>query len=555
MIGGVGFASLDVRVCIGDRDSHGDGSRGRVAPFPNAKTRVEPMVGIKDRKFAEGAAGQSEVLFRTLANTIPQLAWMARADGEIFWFNQRWYDYVGEARGSVAGENWAGFHGVEESAAVARAFQQAITGRCPLEKAFTLRRHDGEYRWHLCQMLPVHDNDGEARLWVGTHTDITVEREAATRKDRLLGALGHELRNPLAPILTGLEVIRAAASEPATLQRVATLMKRATGQIVLLIDDLLDVARINTGKFTLKKARVTLGEILGSAVDSARVDLQEHGQRFVFNPGRDVIEVDGDPVRLERAVSNLLSNAIKHTPRGGVIRLACGVDESSWPWISVSDSGPGIALSRHEEIFNLSEQSECSSQEALGIGLAMVKVIVEMHGGRIVVNSDGHGTGSEFIIRLPAPGAEAEPPSIAPHDEPVAAGSAFPRVLVVDDGKTTADILAMFFMGEGYQVSVAYDGIQALEAAAGTMPDLILMDLGMPRMDGLEAARRIRDLPGGGNVAMVALSGWGREEDKRRSAEAGFDDHLVKPVSPADLRQLLVRISDFRCARDGGESR
>ena len=402
------------------------------------------------------------------------------------------------------------------------------------------RRFENYYEpwrsWFRIHALPA--KDGGLAIYF---EDITEEREAALRKDRFLTTLAHELRNPLAPILTGLEVIRASASDPATIQRVAAMMKRATGQIVHLIDDLLDVTRINTGKFTLKKARVSLGEILGNAVESARADLQQQAQRFEFTLGRDRIEVDGDPVRLEQVVSNLLSNAVKYTPRGGLIRLACGIDERSRPWISVSDSGPGIEPSRHEEIFKPFEQSECSSGGGLGIGLALVKVIVELHGGSIVVNSDGRGTGSEFIIRLPATDAVADPKEIVMPEMPMPAPSVIPRVLVVEDGKTTADILAMFFEVEGFEVSVAYDGVEALEKVAETMPDLILMELGMPRMDGFEAARRIRSLPGGGEVTMVALSGWGREQDKQRSGAAGFDDHLVKPVSPADLRLLLTR--------------
>jgi PAS domain S-box-containing protein len=507
---------------------------------------IGSMIDISDRKIAEGAVRQSEALFRTLANSIPQLAWMAGADGKIFWFNQRWYDYVGEARGSAAGEDWASFHGKEESAAVARAYALALARRRPFEEAFTLRRHDGEYRWHLCQMLPILDDEGQLRLWFGTHTDITEEREAAWRKDHFLATLAHELRNPLAPILTGLAVIRASVSDPATIQQVATMMERATGQIVHLIDDLLDVMRMNTGKITLKKSKVDLGGILRSAADAALPDLRQQDQRFEFDPGSAVIEVEVDPVRLEQAVSNLLSNAMNYTPRGGLVRLACGVDDRSWSWISVSDSGSGIDPSQHEEIFKMFEQSECNPRDGLGIGLALVKVIVELHGGNIVVNSDGRGTGSEFIIHLPLGGASAEVPVVATAGEPVDQIASFPHVLVVEDGKATADILAMFFEVEGYPVRVAYDGLEALEKVSESMPDLILMDLGMPRMDGFEAARRIRGLPGGGSVAIVALSGWGQDKDKQRSAEAGFDDHLVKPVSPADLRRLLTRLSTLR---------
>ena len=502
---------------------------------------IGSMTDITDRKAAESAVRQSEELFRTLANSIPQLAWMARPDGRIFWFNQRWYDYTGSERGSAEAENWRGFHGESDGTAPMEAFERAIASGSPFQDAFTLRRADGEYRWHLCQVLPVRDDEGQLRLWFGTHTDITEERETRRRKDQFLATLAHELRNPIAPILTGLEVIRASPSDASTIARVAAMMERQTGQMVHLIDDLLDMSRINTGKIVLKKERVELGTVIRSAAEASHPVIKQYGHEFVVREAGSRLFVDVDPHRLSQVVSNLLSNAAKYTPPRGHIELAYGVDEESRPYVSVSDNGKGIDPSRREMIFKLFEQEDADRQDGLGIGLTLVQSLVDLHGGSIEVESKGVGKGSRFTVRLPAASLvesqadEQETPS--PHG-----GDEFRHVLVVDDGKSTADILAMFFELEGREVTVAYDGLEALEAAAARMPQLILMDLGMPRMDGFEAARRIRLLPGGDRVIMIALSGWGQEKDKVRSLGAGFDDHLVKPVNPADLRALMDRL-------------
>ncbi|WP_367874678.1 PAS domain S-box protein [Luteolibacter sp. Populi] len=501
---------------------------------------IGSMTDITDRRSSESAVRQSEELFRTLANSIPQLAWMARPDGKIFWFNQRWYDYTGSERGTAEAENWESFHG--DAGPAVDSFAKAIRGGVPFREAFTLRRGDGDYRWHLCQMLPVRDEEGELRLWFGTHTDITEEREALHRKDLFLATLAHELRNPLAPILTGLEVIRSSASEPETIVRVAAMMERQTGQMVHLIDDLLDMSRINTGKIVLKKERVNLDEVIRSAVEAAQPVLGQYEHDFRIVDGQGAVPVEVDPHRMAQVVLNLLSNAAKYTPPGGHVRLLYGVDAESRPWIAVEDDGEGIAVERREAIFDLFEQDDHERQDGLGIGLTLVKALVELHGGTIEVQSEGAGKGSRFTVKLPASSlCEAAPPV---EDEVAgkAAEGSCGRVLVVDDGKTTADILAMFFEMEGREVEVAYDGEDAVAAATVRMPQLILMDLGMPRMDGFEAARRIRQLPGGADVTMVALSGWGRESDKEQSSKAGFDEHLVKPVSPTDLRGLMERL-------------
>lgn len=511
------------------------GAGGRFAGY------IGSMTDITDRKAAEGAVRQSEELFRTLANSIPQLAWMARPDGKIFWYNQRWYDYTGCERGTADAENWSGFHGEENAAAVKEGFDRSLATGTAFQEAFTLRRADGEYRWHLCQMLPIRDEEGQLRLWFGTHTDITEEREAQRRKDQFLATLAHELRNPIAPILTGLEVIRSSSSDAGMIAQVASMMERQTGQMVHLIDDLLDMSRINTGKIMLKKEKVALDGIIHSAVEASQPVIKQYGHDFSV-VGEDArIDVEVDPHRMAQVISNLLSNAAKYTPPGGKIVLSHGVDAELRPWIAVADNGKGIDPGRRETIFKLFEQEDLDRQDGLGIGLTLVQSLVELHGGTIELESEGVGKGSRFTVRLPA-AARCGPEPEEAADRSQGSLGELSHVLVVDDGKSTADILAMFFELEGLEVSVAYDGMEALESAKARMPQLILMDLGMPRMDGFEAARRIRELPGGGNVTMVALSGWGQEKDKLRSREAGFDDHLVKPVSPGDLRVLMDRL-------------
>jgi len=502
---------------------------------------IGSMIDITDRKIAESAVRQSEELFRTLANSIPQLAWMARPDGRIFWFNQRWYDYTGHRRGTADAEDWQSFHGEAESPGVMEAFEKSIREGGPFQETFTLRRYDGEYRWHLCQMLPIRDDEDQLRLWFGTHTDITEEREAHRKKDQFLATLAHELRNPIAPILTGLEVIRS--NPGADVGKVAAMMERQTKQMVHLIDDLLDMSRINTGKIALRISRVNLSDVLDSAVEAAQPFLVQYAHHFEIHPSDREIVIEVDPHRMAQVVSNLLSNAAKYTPPGGHIRLSYGVDGSR-PWVSVEDDGNGIELSQQQTIFDLFEQTDGDRQDGLGIGLTLVRSLVELHGGTVEVQSEGPGKGSRFTVWLPgcvAAGPLAQTAESSPPGE-----HGWRRVLVVDDGKSTADILAMFFEMEGREVRVAYDGEEALEKVREQLPDLILMDLGMPRMDGFEAARRIRMLPQGDRITMVALSGWGQEEDRRRTREVGFDDHLVKPVSPADLREVLHRLEMSR---------
>jgi PAS domain S-box-containing protein len=370
-------------------------------------------------------------------------------------------------------------------------------------------------------------------------------RESDRRKDQFLATLAHELRNPLAPILTGLEIMKHSKDDASKLDKITGIIERQTSQMARLIDDLLDISRVNTGKIVLRKETVPFGEILKTAIEASEPLFEKHGHALKLALPADPVRVSVDPSRVAQVISNLLTNAAKYTPPGGEILLEAAADDGDVR-VKVRDNGQGIELSDQQSIFEIFHQTADGSADGLGIGLTLVKSLVELHGGAVTVRSEGKAKGSEFEVRLPACVVAGSEENAAP--EPVtmptkAEGPAVSkRVLVVDDGKSAADMLALFFRLQGLEVAVAYDGLEGLEKARDFQPDLVIMDIGMPLMDGLEAARRMRLEKVG--ATLVALSGWGAAEDKRRTAEAGFDEHLVKPVKPDDLRALMARYFD-----------
>ncbi len=356
-------------------------------------------------------------------------------------------------------------------------------------------------------------------------------------KDYFLAMLAHELRNPLAPILTGMEVLKANSEDPEFVARIGDMLNRQVGQMARLIDDLLDVSRISTGKIELQTGEVCVAEVIQQAVESVQPLIVEMKHELVVENRAPDLFVPADYHRLAQVVSNLLSNAAKYTPKGGEIGLLIEAGDESAK-LSVKDNGDGINPEDRERIFELFDQGGGGAKNGLGIGLTLVRSLVEMHGGTILLESEGRGRGSEFIVELP--GAVRKSVPNVPVPRPAANVPENFRVLVADDGETTADVLGMFFRLEGLQCEVVYNGKKAVEEALRNTPNLACFDLGMPVMDGYEAARRVRkSCP---DTYLVALSGWGSAEDRRRTAEAGFDEHLVKPVKPDDLRQLLARV-------------
>jgi len=416
----------------------------------------------------------------------------------------------------------------------------------PWEDTFPLRRHDGAMRWHLTRALPLKEPDGRISLWFGTNTDITERLEmeealrvADRRKDEFLATLAHELRNPLAPLGNGLQILGRPDVEPATIERVSGMMVRQLGQMVRLIDDLLDVSRITRGQLELRRTRVELREVLDTARDTARPAIETAGHRFETALPEEPVWLDADPARLVQVFGNLYSNAAKYTPPGGTIRVAARRDGDHVE-VRVTDTGIGIARESLERVFELFAQVRANRDEhsgGLGIGLSLVRAFVRMHGGTVRAESPGPGRGATFVVRLPVAGAPvADAPATGAR---VAPPSERRRVLVADDNEDAAQSLALLLRLEGCDVRVVHDGEAAVQEAERFAPHVIFMDVGMPVLGGLDATRRIRRARWGRSVRIVALTGWGQEADKQRSREAGVDEHLVKPIDPDALAGLL----------------
>jgi PAS domain S-box-containing protein len=382
------------------------------------------------------------------------------------------------------------------------------------------------------------------------HTEQELERsrevlrEADRRKDEFLATLAHELRNPLAPIRNGLQLIKLSAGDREAVEQVRSMMERQIAHMVRLVDDLLDLSRISRGTIVLKKSRVRLEVILRGALDASRPLMEAAGHRLSVDLPPETILIDADETRLAQVFSNLLNNAAKYTEPGGHIRFSadCQGDEVV---ITVEDSGVGIPaamLPRVFEMFTQVDRSLEQSQGGLGIGLSIARQLVEMHAGSIEAHSDGNGLGSRFLVRLPVAAPLAVAVSGRRDHVDSAAARQSRRILVVDDNIDSASTLSRMLKLMGNVTRTAHDGLQALDAAAEFRPDVMLMDIGMPRLNGYDAAQRIRAEPWGRTVVLVALTGWGQEEDRRRALESGFDHHMTKPVDPAVVEQLLATL-------------
>lgn len=381
--------------------------------------------------------------------------------------------------------------------------------------------------------------------------------EEDDRKNEFLALLAHELRNPLAPISNAVQVLLLKARQGdagSVVDRgLFEMMERQLGQMTRLVEDLLDVSRISRGRIELRKERTELGLILNLALESVRplLDAKRHQLTVSLPPAP--IALDGDAARLAQVLSNLLNNACKFTPEQGEIKVLV-TRSGGWAVIRVLDNGVGISPDQQPRIFGMFMQSDISlnrSQDGLGIGLALVKTLTEMHGGTVEARSGGIGQGSEFVVRLPV---LEESTAAATAMKPVpatgaAAAAKARRILVVDDNRASADSLAMLLKLTGHDSHLAYDGVEALTLADGLRPDAILLDIGLPGMNGYEVARRIRAEPWGARVTLIALTGWGQKDDRQRAQDAGFDHHVVKPIKHAELRALLNGLPPSSCAQ------
>jgi PAS domain S-box-containing protein len=648
--------------------------------------------------------GESEHLFRALANSIPNLAWMTRPDGWVYWYNDQFYAYTGTTPEQLEGWGWQRVHDPASLAQVTDRWRHSIEAGTPFEMVFPLRGADGRFRRFLTRINPVRDSSGQIVQWVGTGTDVEDERrateanvelrererlarehaelqkrllyslfmqapmlivvlrgphhvielanppvcaawghaeeelleqplldvlpelrdqvfrallddvyrtgqpyvgmetpahlvrsdgthttvyfnfvyspfrnvdgdvdgvfviasdvteqvlarnqiddlrqaaEAANRaKDEFLAMLGHELRNPLSPILTALQLMKLRGDDGSERER--TVIERQVSHLTRLVDDLLDVSRIARGKVELKDELVEMAEVAANAIEMAGSLLEERTHALTVEMPRRGLLVRGDPTRLGQVVSNLLTNAAKYTPPGGRITVSAG-EEDGEVVLRVRDTGIGIDADVLPRVFDLFVQGRRAidrSEGGLGLGLTIVRNLVERHGGRVDAQSGGRGAGSEFVVRLPraaAPdlqrGASRALPGLSVQSA-VPAPSAT-RVLIVDDNVDGAEMLAAALDGQGYDTRVAHDAPAALQIAAEFRPQVAFLDIGLPVMDGYELAVRLRELPGLDAVRLVALTGYGQESDRRRTRATGFHHHLVKPVDINEVAAVV----------------
>jgi signal transduction histidine kinase len=377
--------------------------------------------------------------------------------------------------------------------------------------------------------------------------------DADRRKDEFLAMLAHELRNPLVPIINASAVIEQSETASESLKRQCDVVSRQARHLARLVDDLLDVSRITHGKIELRKKQIELGPVIEQAIESSKPLIEARGHRLWVTVPDQKIFLHADETRIQQIISNLLNNAVKYTDPGGQIRLIVELDGNEVE-IHVIDTGVGIAPEMLPRVFDLFSQADRSlerSQGGLGIGLTMVASLVKLHGGRVDAHSEGRGRGSEFILHLPVLSVEEVEQnevetSITDQDMLnafLAARQGELKVLVIEDNRDASDSLRDMLEIFGYQVELAYTGPLGLEAARKFQPDIVLCDIGLPGMDGYEVAQRLRQEPELGNVVLVALTGYGQEEDRRKTYEAGFDLHLVKPVDPEKLQNLLETYS------------
>jgi signal transduction histidine kinase/CheY-like chemotaxis protein len=419
-----------------------------------------------------------------------------------------------------------------------------------------MRRKDGTRFWASGITTGVRDEQGTLLGFMKVMRDQTGQKqlqeelrqaaeavaESSRRKDEFLATLAHELRNPLAPIRTGLEILRNKRHDPQALGEVLAMIERQSEQLVALVDDLTDVSRITHGTFKLQRRRVELSEVVRIAVESARPFIEAARHELTLDLPDEPVQIDADPHRLAQVLSNLLNNAAKYTQEPGQIQLS-SVTNDGIVEFRVRDSGIGIEPDQLEQIFETFFQvkSDESHNTGLGVGLALTKQLVHMHGGEIEARSAGLGRGSEFVVRLPIVCPDSVTRQKAANKP--AENSSPLRVLVIDDNHDAATSLDLLVSALGHEVRIAGDGQQGIELARAFRPHVVFLDIGMPRMNGYEAARSIRQQDWGDDVVLVALTGWGQEEDVQRTREAGFDHHLVKPTNGDTLLALLAEVA------------
>jgi PAS domain S-box-containing protein len=536
----------------------------RIYPAAAEQGAAVLMSDITGRKRDQEAIRLRTAQFETLMNEAPLGVYLIDQDLRIrqvnpaarpFFGDQP--DLIGRNIGEVMRRVWREPYADE----IVEIFRRTLATGAPHHTPERMeRRRDSDtaesYEWEV-HRTPLPDNQyGLVCYFRNISAQVRVRQqleEADHQKDQFLATLSHELRNPLAPIRSAAAILDSAALTPEQLAWAIDVIRRQVGHMSGLLDDLLDLARITCGKLDLRRDMVGLGSVVRTAVEASRPLLErKHHQLFVHAPSADVL-VDADPLRLAQVISNLLNNAGKYTDPGGRIDLTVGV-EGAQVELSVKDNGIGLPPDAHERLFAMFTQIDARSSRTeggLGIGLALSKGLVQLHGGTIRASSEGLGRGSEFIVSLPV----VVPTSVArgSTQEKTAVTSVARRVLVIDDNRDAAESLAMLLSIAGHDVRVAHAGEAALELARTFEPQAVLLDLGMPDLSGYEVARALRVMPAADEMVVVALTGWGQDEDRRKTIAAGFDWHITKPADPDQIKTLLAcSRGELQAARSAG---
>jgi PAS domain S-box-containing protein len=505
------------------------------------------MVGtvqdVTERVDADKALRQSEERFRELANNIDQIVWTCDSTGQPIWYNDRWYEYSGCTFEQMLDSGWSTLVHPAHVERVGARFGQCIETGEVWEETFPVRGKSGEYRWFLSRAIPIKGDDGRVLRWFGSNTDITAQRtlqdaltDADQRKDEFLAMLAHELRNPVAPILNIAHLL-SKSSEAKDTPKLAAVIHRQATHLTRLLDDLLDVARITRGRIELRQEVVRVDQCIALAMETIDPVIRSthHTLEVERAPTDLLINVDMD--RVTQCVTNLLNNAIKYSVPGSRVRLKTSA-QGNQAVIEVQDFGRGIKAEVLPRIFDLFTQGERTLDRrsgGLGIGLSVCKRLIEMHSGTVSAHSEGEGRGATFRLSLPL---------AQRRDQPLASSEATPnttkrRVLIVDDNKDAADSAAMLLHLDGNETQVVYHGEEALDVYTAFRPDVILLDIGLPGLDGYEVVQRLRS--GGFQGLVIAVSGYGQPDDQRKALAAGFDSHIVKPVEFNDLQTAITQ--------------
>jgi len=510
----------------------------------------------------------SEELFRRLVFALPAAVYTTDRQGRITLYNDQAAKMWGR-RPEIGRDLWCGSHRIFRQDGTPMPHEQcpmAVTlheGRAVRGQEILVERPDGERFYVLPYPELLRDTTGEVVGAVNMLVDITdrkraeqelVERSeqierlaqelaaADRRKNEFLATLAHELRNPLAPIRHGLQLLQMSLENPDIQQQALGVIERQVRQMVRLIDDLLDISRITSNKLQLRKEHIELAATIHNALETTRPLLEAAGHEVTLLLPPDPVYVEADPTRLAQVFTNLLNNSAKYTEKGGHIWLTVEM-QSGEVVVAVRDNGIGITAEHLPHLFEMFSQAAPALERSgggLGVGLALVRGMVELHGGSIEARSEGLGRGSEFVIRLPAAASPVHEQPRRAVDERESRQGSRRRVLIADDHRDSTDSLSLLLELRGHEVWTANDGQEAVEAARTHHPDVALLDIGMPELNGYEVARRIRQEPWGKRMRLVAITGWGQDDDKQRARAAGFDYHLTKPVSLDELEDLLA---------------